>query len=393
MDDLARVYNSIGAYYRLEKKFEAARKVFAEAISIRKKLLPEKRISLLPTLLNYSDLLFEMDSVSLAYSTLQEALEIHELEYSDTFAGEIYKRLGNVKLKQHKADEALNFYQKTLQLKIGKTDYWKSLQDIANCYQALNELNLAASYYQHAQEAFHGSIVSEEYLILQNDRALNYLYQDNLEAAEYIYNRVIPVAKQHSKKLLAIFYQNASNYLLQKAYAESDNELYALIESYIQEAIQIYQEDISSTSYLANCWNRLGDCFLMQSKYTEAEKYYHKAYEIKPTEIAKFNFKLGMLHYSKAEYSGAIHYFDKAKQFAYTDSVSIALKKAKSIHAALITGQSFTWQDVFCEYELARNQMLCTQSRFSDVDAAIYLRDTHYPIYDGLVESSFASND
>jgi tetratricopeptide (TPR) repeat protein len=260
-------------------------------------------------------------------SHFDKAEELYEILLQQTTneggKAHLFYQLGWIKDDQGKYAEAIEFYEKALEisqktLPANHPNLASSYNNIGTVYDNMGEYSKALSYYEKALEikqktlpANHPDLATSYNnigLVYKNmgeySKALSY-YEKALE----IYQKTLPA--NHPD--LATSYNNIG-----QVYDKMGEYSKAL--SYYEKALEIYQKTLPANHpSLAISYNNIGAVYDNMGEYSKALSYYEKALEIRqktlpanhPDFAQSYN-NIGAVYNNMGEYSKALSYFERA---------------------------------------------------------------------------------
>ncbi len=235
-----------------------------------------------------------------ALGYFRQSLEIANQLDDPVLLTESFSEIGIVLKNQGKLDQALEYLSRSLDMaKMGTDTSWMAgcLVNLGNVYKEKGFLVMAQSYYLDAlatlellghsrRMAACYQNIGEVYCLQHDlDRALEYYEKARLLAVE-VNDRVRETA----------LHMNIGNVWLQKGKLEKSRE-------HLSQALGMYHESGYSHE-MDDCYVLLGDTYLGEDRFTEAQNYYELAREISLQEedhqvLAEVNCKLAMLNLAK----------------------------------------------------------------------------------------------
>ncbi|MGB3514347.1 MAG: tetratricopeptide repeat protein [Microcoleaceae cyanobacterium] len=210
-----------------------------------------------------------------AMGKLEEALDWYNraLEIKPDFV-EVYANLGTIFAQQKQWEKAISYYRKAISV---KPEFAGAYRNLGKIYTQVNQLVAAAECLEQALKIEPGKATAEEYLSLGNTFSEN----EKLDQAVACYKKAIqlnPQLVEASYKLGEIFIQNGQ----------------------WGEAITYYQRVISANPNSGAAYQKLGDALLQQEQIESALQNYQKAQQLEPnnTEVKG---KIGEIYYKTGE--------------------------------------------------------------------------------------------
>jgi tetratricopeptide (TPR) repeat protein len=289
------------------------------------------------------------DNISLALNFLKKAININPLDDENQF------RMAEIFIKYRKYQQAQSFLKKCIDLDPANVEYRVRYADIiyekdgteaaiGYLYNVLVDFpdnakvmgNIAIYYYKSGQQARFKSLKEKILKIPNKDTAL---YEFLIKAAKLNekYDDVIKYSKELIKinpgDLQARLYLGQVYIELQK-YKEALQEfneikerldtypkvqyflskLYLLTED-IDQAIVLAKKEITTNPSGVDGYVLLGEIFVKQKKYLEAENYYKKAQRIDRNNVDVL-IGLSIINFKKSQYTSARDILLKAKRIA-----------------------------------------------------------------------------
>ena len=211
-----------------------------------------------------------------AMGKLQEALDWYQkaLEIKPDFV-EVYANLGTIFAQQRQWEQAISYYRRAISV---KPDFAGAYRNLAKIYTQINQAAAAAECLYQALKLEPRKATAEECLSLGNTFSKN----GELNQAIACYQRAIqlnPQLVEASYKLGEIFIQNGQ----------------------WGEAVACYQRVISANPNSGAAYQKLGDALLQQEQLESALQNYQKAQQLEPnnTEVKQ---KIGEIYYKTGEF-------------------------------------------------------------------------------------------
>ncbi len=243
--DLAEAHANLGVLYAKQENWESAILFYQKAIQFKPDFANVYR--------NLSQILVQLDRVEEATQYWQQALEL-KLDFATP---EEYFNIGNILLRQRKANEAVECYQNVLQ---AQPNSFESYHNFAEALQQLKEWEAAISAYQKAIELKPDSVKTYQRL------GDTWMKLQQWEEVIQSYNKVLDLQPDIFKA-----YHNLA-------------EAYYHIEQW-ETAIPFYQKAIELKPDSARIYKQLGDVWMKLRQWDEAITAYEKSLEIDPSSL------------------------------------------------------------------------------------------------------------
>lgn len=245
----------------------------------------------------------------------QRALAISEKAGYDTLAAATLKNLGVVSYSQGKYEDALDYYQRSL-------DAYKRLHDASGQGQVLNELAIFASKNQQPEKAFAyldqaAQLCAQArdsicFITSLDNRGLLHLRRGQLAPADSLFRQVLAL-RQRCRDSIGLGYVLAN-----LATVATERQQFAEAIDYLQQSTNIRQQ-INDLQGVAVNINNLGEIFLLAGKPAAAIPPFRESLQ-KSTALA-FNdlrrhtmLQLTTAYSELGQYQEALHWQQQAHQ-------------------------------------------------------------------------------
>jgi tetratricopeptide (TPR) repeat protein len=235
----------------------------------------------------------------------------------------LFYQLGWIKNDQGKYSEAIEFYEKVLEIRqrtlsADHPDLANSYNNIGLVYDNIGEYSKAVSYYEKALEIKEKTLSPNHSDLASsyNNMGLAYKNMGEYSKALSYYEKDFEISQKNlpaNHPELAISYNNMGN--LYDNMGEYSKAL-----SYYEKDLEICQKSLPADHPdLATSYHNMGNVYDNMGEYSKALSYYEKALEIKQKVLPENHSSLstsynniGFVYNNMGEYTKALSYFERA---------------------------------------------------------------------------------
>ena len=261
----------------------------------------------------------------------EKAQQVYEIlleqETTEDEKALIYRFLGLMKYNQGAYEEAINFYEKAIEI-YKKTRFPNDINlgmfynDIGLVYAEMGEYTKALSYYEKSLKTKQQSLTANDPHLASsyNNIGLVYYNMGKYPKALLYYEKSLEIQQQllpPNHPHLASSYNNIG-----LAYDKMCENAKAL--SYYKRSLEIKQQSLPSNHpHLASSYNNIGNVYFKLGEYAKTLSYYEKSLEIQqqflppnhPNLGSSYN-NIGMMYDSRGEYAKALSYYEKSLEIS-----------------------------------------------------------------------------
>jgi len=264
-----------------------------------------------------------------AEKSYQKALTIHlnlksfDADQIKKLSASIYHQLGRVAQEQRQWEQAGQYYQHALQIKIEFNDRYaqaSTYHQLGRVAQEQRQWAQAEQYYQHALQIFKES--NDRYNQGRTYHWLGVVAQEQRQwgQAQQYYQQALQIKIEFNDR-----YEQSHTYGQLGSLAVQQRQ-WAQAEQYYQQALQIYIE-YDDRPDQAKTYHQLGSLAVQQRQWEQAEQYYQHALQIKIEFGGRYDqastyYQLGMVAQEQRQWEQARKRFLQALEIfvAYEDS-------------------------------------------------------------------------
>jgi tetratricopeptide (TPR) repeat protein len=304
-----------------------------------------------------------------------QAEELYEILLQQTTdedeKAHLFHQLGRIKDGQGKYAEAIEFYEKSLEIEqktlpANHPHLATSYNNIGGVYDHMGEYSKVLSYYEKALEIRQKTLPANHPLLATSYNNIGSVYNNMgeyskalpyYEKALEIFQKTLPAnhpSLATSYNNIGLVYNSMGDYSKALSYYEKALEIwqktlpanhpdlatsynnigavynnmgeYSKALSYYEKALEIRQKSLPANHpYLATSYNNIGAVYYKMDEYSKALSCYEKALEIwqktlpaNHPSLAAFYNNIGLVYYNMGEYSKVLSYYEKALEIRQT---------------------------------------------------------------------------
>jgi CHAT domain-containing protein/Tfp pilus assembly protein PilF len=321
MFEKSRVFLNLASVKEAKEKYEEALTFCYKALEDGICLGDSKQMA---NVLNVKGIvLSKLGSTDSALLNIQKALNIRLThQHNEQAIGESYSCIGQVYERSRKYNEALEYYQKALKIRI--VVLGDMHPDVADCNYLIGRLFWRkgeydkALYYQKIALSIRIKCFGEKHPEVAKSYqslGLNFRKKGEYDNALIYHQKALNIR-------IAIYgamHPEVANSYNNMATVQVDKGEYDKALEYNLKALNIYISAKASDTYLANSYNNIGSIYFNKAEYDKALEYFQLTLKMyinilgeTCAEVALINNNIGMSYSEKGEYSAALEYFQKA---------------------------------------------------------------------------------
>lgn len=315
---------------------QESRSVIDSLLNELKKADNNSKIEILNSLsMRYWD--FSLDS---SFYFANEALNLGHIEQNKQGISNAYNRIGNVYTFQNEHEKALEFYQKSLDIRL-EIGYSKGISNIYNniaiVYFNQNQLGIALDYYYKALKESQQRNDKNDIAAYYSSVAVIYYNLNDYKNAIKNFTLSMELAKELNNEIgLARIYNQLGNIYV-------DISGYEEALSYFLDALEIFEQHDNKAG-VSMLYNNLGIVYQRLKENNKALEYYQKALSMdrasgnKEGQASALN-NIGIAYDNKGDKEKALDYYNQAlsinKELGIKDGISTALNNIGLIYLDL----------------------------------------------------------